>query len=174
MTLPIFLIGARSCGKSTVGVKLALIRDYLFIDTDVALQDQAHMTVAEIVEKEGWAGFRLRETATLQSVAVPRTVVATGGGIILSEENRQFMREKGIVIYLCAPASVLAERLEAVPKAAQRPTLTGKPISEEIGDVLAERDALYRETAHHIVDAAQPVDKVVEEIQAALLLARAS
>ncbi len=174
MTLPIFLIGARSCGKSTIGVALAQIRDSQFIDTDVALQAQAQLTVADIVEQEGWAGFRARETATLQRVASPGTVVATGGGIILSEENRQFMREKGIVIYLYAPASVLAERLEAVPKATQRPTLTGKPISEEIGDVLAERDALYRETAHHIVDAAQPVENVIEAIQAALLLARAS
>lgn len=174
MTLPIFLIGARGCGKTTIGVELANVRGCRFVDTDRILQEQAQMTIAAIVEKEGWPGFRARETATLQSVAAPSTVVATGGGIILSEVNRHYMREKGVVIYLCAPVPVLAARLDAFPEATQRPTLTGKPISEEIGDVLAERDVLYRDAAHHIVDAAAPVEKVIAEIQAALRVARAS
>nr|WP_318382456.1 shikimate kinase AroL [uncultured Enterobacter sp.] len=174
MTLPIFLIGARGCGKTTIGVELAKVRECQFVDTDRVLQEQSQMTVAVIVEKEGWAGFRARETATLQSVAAPSTVVATGGGVILSEFNRHFMREKGVVIYLCAPAEVLSERLEAFPKAAQRPTLTGKPISEEVSEVLAERDALYREAAHYMVDAAASVEQVIAEIQAALSVAHAS
>lgn len=174
MTLPIFLIGARGCGKSTIGVELAQVRDCRFVDTDHALQEQAQMTIATIVEKEGWPGFRARETAALQAVSAPATVIATGGGIILSEVNRRFMCETGVVIYLCAPVAVLAERLEAFPEEAQRPTLTGRPISEEVSEVLAQRDALYREAAHHIVNAAQTPEQVVADIQAALLLARAS
>lgn len=63
------------------------------------------------------------------------------------------MREKGVVIYLCAPVSTLVGRLEAFPEEGQRPALTAKPLSEEVSDVLAERDALYREAAHHVVDA---------------------
>ncbi|MDU1024989.1 MAG: shikimate kinase, partial [Leclercia adecarboxylata] len=98
----------------------------------------------------------------------------TGGGIILSAYNRQFMREKGIVIYLCAPVPVLVERLEASPEEGQRPTLTGKPISEEVSAVLAERDALYREAAHHVVDASLPPAEVVQNIVTALHLACAS
>lgn len=174
MTLPIFLTGARGCGKTTIGVQLARVRECQFVDTDRVLQDEAQMTVAGIVEKEGWSGFRARETTTLQSVTAPSTVIATGGGIILSEFNRQFMREHGVVIYLCAPVDVLAQRLDATPKAAQRPTLTGKPISEEVSDILAERDALYREAAHYVVNGAQEPEKVVADIQAVLLLARAS
>jgi shikimate kinase len=84
------------------------------------------------------------------------------------------MREHGVVIYLCAPVEVLADRLEAFPQEGQRPTLTGKPISEEVSEVLAQRDALYREAAHYVVDAAQSPDKVVSDIEAALQLARAS
>lgn len=174
MTLPIFLIGARGCGKSTIGAELAQVRDCRFVDTDHALQELAQMTIATIVEKEGWPGFRARETAALQAVSAPATVIATGGGIILSEVNRRFMRETGVVIYLCAPVAVLAERLEAFPEEAQRPTLTGRPISQEVSEVLAQRDALYREAAHHIVNAAQSPEQVVADIQAALLLARAS
>lgn len=174
MTLPIFLIGARGCGKSTVGRTLALAQGCQFIDTDYWLQENAQQTIAAIVEQEGWDGFRARETAALEAVCAPSRVVATGGGIILSEYNRRFMREHGVVVYLCAPVDVLAERLEAFPEEGQRPTLTGKPISEEVSEVLAQRDALYREAAHYVVDAAQSPDKVVSDIEAALQLARAS
>ena len=174
MTLPIFLIGARGCGKTTVGRTLALAQGCQFIDTDYWLQENAQQTIAAIVEQEGWDGFRARETAALEAVSAPSRVVATGGGIILREYNRRFMREHGVVIYLCAPGDVLADRLEAFPEEGQRPTLTGKPISEEVSEVLAQRDALYREAAHYVVDAAQSPDKVVSDIEAALQLARAS
>ncbi|WOZ76559.1 shikimate kinase AroL [Kosakonia sacchari] len=174
MTLPIFLIGARGCGKTTVGRTLALAQECQFIDTDYWLQENAQQTIAAIVEQEGWDGFRARETAALEAVSAPSRVVATGGGIILREYNRRFMREHGVVIYLCAPVDVLADRLEAFPLEGQRPTLTGKPISEEVSEVLAQRDALYREAAHYVVDAAQSPDKVVSDIEAALQLARAS
>lgn len=174
MTLPIYLIGARGCGKTTVGQSLALAQGYQFIDTDHWLQEQAQLTIAGIVEQEGWEGFRARETAALQAVSAPSHVIATGGGIILSAYNRQLMREKGVVIYLCAPVPVLARRLEAFPQEGQRPTLTGKPISEEVSEVLALRDALYREAAHYVVDASHPPGQVVAEIEAVLQLARAS
>ena len=78
------------------------------------------------------------------------------------------------MIYLNAPVSVLASRLEAFPEAEQRPTLTGKPISEEVAEVLAQRDALYRETAHYVVDASSTPDRVVTLILNALHLVAAS
>ncbi|MGU3413130.1 shikimate kinase AroL [Enterobacteriaceae bacterium C23F] len=167
-TQPIFLIGARGCGKTTVGQKLAEACQFAFIDTDLILQQRAKQTIADIVAKEGWPAFRALETRTLQSVAAPGSVIATGGGIILAPVNREFLRENGIVIYLKAPVSVLAGRLEAFPEASQRPTLTGKPISEEVREILIQRDALYRETAHHVVDAACEPDEVVAQILAAI------
>ncbi len=174
MTLPIFLIGARGCGKTTVGRALAQAQGCQFIDTDFWLQEHAQQTIAAIVEQVGWEGFRARESAALEAVSAPSRVVATGGGIVLKESNRHFMRENGVVVYLCAPVDVLADRLVAFPQEGQRPTLTGKPISEEVSEVLALRDALYREAAHHVVDAAQAPEKVVSDIEAALKLARAS
>ncbi|ARD62225.1 shikimate kinase II [Kosakonia radicincitans DSM 16656] len=174
MTLPIFLVGARGCGKTTVGQALALAQGCQFIDTDFWLQETSQQTIADIVARDGWEAFRARETDALKAVTAPARVIATGGGIILSEYNRHFMREKGIVVYLCAPVAVLADRLEAFPEEGQRPTLTGKPISEEVSEVLALRDALYREAAHHMVNAAQSPDQVVSDIEAALQLARAS
>lgn len=174
MTLPIYLIGARGCGKTTVGQSLARAQGCQFIDTDHWLQEQAQQSIADIVERDGWATFRALETAALEAVTAPGSVIATGGGIILSAYNRQFMHDKGVVIYLCAPAEVLTHRLEAFPQEGQRPTLTGKPIGEEVSEVLALRDALYREAAHHVVDAALPPQQVVAEIETVLQLARAS
>ncbi len=121
MNPPIFLVGPRGCGKTTVGLELARLCQSQFVDTDHWLQENAGKTIADIVEDEGWESFRARETATLEAVTAPSTVIATGGGIILAPYNRQFMREKGVVIYLCAPVSTLVGRLEAFPEEGQRP-----------------------------------------------------
>jgi shikimate kinase len=75
---------------------------------------------------------------------------------------------------ITAPVPVLVERLEAFPEEGQRPTLTGKPIGEEVSEVLAERDALYREAAHHVVDASLSPTEVVQNIATLLRLACAS
>ena len=115
MTQPIFLIGPRGCGKTTVGHALARARHFQFSDTDHRLQAHEQRTVAEIVQAEGWARFRELETLSLKAVTLPNTVIATGGGIVLAEGNRQFMRENGVVIYLQASVSALIDRLEAYP-----------------------------------------------------------
>lgn len=168
MTHPLFLVGARGCGKTTSGQALSTALGLRFVDTDRWLQDEMDMSVAQIVEREGWAGFRARESQALHAVTAPDTVVATGGGMVLAADNRRFMREHGTVIYLCAPAQELARRLEAFPEEGLRPTLTGRAISDEVAQVLAERDALYRDAAHIIVDASRPPEQVVECIQQAL------
>lgn len=168
MTQPLYLIGPRGCGKTTVGMALATATDCRFVDTDQWLQSEVQMTVAEIVEREGWPGFRARETAALEAVTAPSTVVATGGGIILTEYNRRFMREHGTVIYLSAPVAILVDRLEASPEEALRPTLTGKPLTEEVQEVLQQRDVLYREAAHIIIDATRSPRQVISEIIHAL------
>lgn len=167
MTQPLFLIGPRGCGKTTVGMALADSLNRRFVDTDQWLQSQLNMTVAEIVEREEWAGFRARETAALEAVTAPSTVIATGGGIILTEFNRHFMQNNGIVVYLCAPVSVWLTDYHA-PEEDLRPTLTGKPLSEEVQEVLEERDALYREVAHIIIDATNEPSRVISEIRSAL------
>jgi shikimate kinase len=173
MTQPLFLVGARGCGKTTVGGELAQALNYRFADTDHWLRQNTGMNVAQIVEGEGWAGFRQRESLALQAVTAPEQVIATGGGMVLADHNRRFMRECGVVIYLEASVAELARRLEAFPEEGQRPTLTGRGISDEVAEVLAARDALYREAAHHVVDASLPPQQVVTQILCALRLADA-
>ncbi|MGE9984232.1 shikimate kinase AroL [Desulfovibrio sp. SGI.169] len=159
----IFLVGARAAGKTTVGLELARLLDCPFTDTDQHLCRRLGRTVAEVVADEGWPGFRARESEALREVtgspASDRKVVATGGGMVLDPANRSFMRERGTVFYLAAPAEALARRLRRDPLAAQRPSLTGLDMVEEVRQVLAERHPLYEEAAHHILDAtAQPAE----------------
>ncbi|MGD8106965.1 shikimate kinase AroL [Pantoea sp. FN0302] len=174
MSLPIFLIGARGCGKTTVGESLAQVLGYAFCDTDHYLQQSTGKTVAEIVAAEGWEGFRQHETDALIAVTAPETIIATGGGMVLAEANRCFMQERGQVIWLQANATVLAARLADYPQTSQRPTLTGRSITEEMAEVLDERASLYQQTAHHIIDAMQAPERVVMAILNALPVARAS
>jgi len=164
MIQPVFLVGARGCGKTTIGRALAETLGYSFADTDSHLLTSTGKSVAEIVSAEGWPGFRTRESLALKQVTAASTVVATGGGMILSESNRQFMAERGITIWLNVPADILAARLDASPEEAQRPTLTGKSVTDEIVDILAAREELYRQTARHIIDATRSPDHVVESV----------
>jgi len=174
MSLSIFLIGARGCGKTTIGEALSHALGYAFRDTDHHLQFTTQRTVAEIVAEEGWESFRARETDSLKAVTAPSTIIATGGGMVLAEGNRRYMREHGQVIWLSAPPDILARRLESQPENAQRPTLTGRPIAEEMGEVLRARAHLYRSAAHHEVNAMLAPERVVEQILQSLSLARAS
>lgn len=87
MMQPLYLVGPRGCGKTTIGMALAQATGFRFTDTDRWLQSYAQMSVADIVEKEGWEGFRVRETTALEAVSAPSTVVATGGGIVLFSRN---------------------------------------------------------------------------------------
>ena len=121
------------------------------------------MAVPEIVEREGWAGFRERESRALAAASSrPGAIVATGGGMVLSGANRVLMRESGLVIYLSAPAETLAERLASDGGAERRPSLTGEDPRLEMVRVLAEREPLYRESAHHCLDASLPPEAVLE------------
>lgn len=168
MTNPVFLIGARASGKTTLGAALADALGFAFRDSDVELQRDCGMSVAEIVDREGWPGFRRRERETLLRLAHPETVIATGGGMVLDPDNRAFMRGSGRVLYLSAPAAVLAARLASDPKAGQRPSLTGVSVVEEMGQILAEREPLYREAAHHLLDATVSLEKQIQEVLAVL------
>src|SRR6185369_15514239 len=107
----IFLVGMMGAGKITLGRALAARMKREFVDTDRLLVDRTGVPVATVFEIEGEDGFRRRESAVLREVCEQEAlVVATGGGIVLSEENRRVMRESGTVIYLRARVESLWER----------------------------------------------------------------
>lgn len=169
---PVFLVGPRGSGKTTVGTFLAARLGLTVQDTDAMVTAEAGRSVAQIVATEGWEGFRERESRALRAATSPGVVIATGGGMVLDKGNREHMRQAGIVIYLAASVETLRARLGGkepdaqgpLQLAEQRPSLTGADPLWEIAGVLAEREALYRESAHHSVDASAPAARVVAAI----------
>lgn len=164
--MTLFLIGARGSGKTTVGRALAEKLGWELIDLDDLIVRRARKSVREIVESEGWDKFRDLESEALRSAVgedSPR-VVATGGGAILREENRAFMRENGIVVWLKASPRVLLARLTANPLGEQRPALTDLALEEEIRDILRVREPLYAECADRAANAELDAARICEDI----------
>lgn len=159
----IFLVGMMGAGKSTVGVRLARRLDRAFIDADRELEERLGVSVPTIFELEGESGFRRRESMLLDELTLrPGLVLATGGGVVLSEANRQMLHTRGRVIYLQASASDLWQRLR---RDRNRPLLRTANPRERIQTLTADREPLYHAVAHHVVTTSrQPIDQIVDAI----------
>ena len=160
----IFLIGFRAVGKTTVGRQLADRLGFSFLDTDILICDKKGATVNDIVEAEGWDGFRRSEQEVLQGLGEQRRcVIATGGGAILHRHLWPFLKEHGPVVWLTADPDILCQRIQA--DSGLRPSLSGIGVCEEVREILAFREPLYRETADIIVDTGKlSVPEVVDKI----------
>jgi shikimate kinase len=152
----VFLIGYRGTGKSTVARLLARRLGWDWLDADSVLEERAGRTIREIFAGEGEAGFRAREAALLEELChCQRHVIATGGGVILREENRRRLRAAGVaVVWLVADADTIWRRLEADATTAQRrPALTVGGLGE-VRELLRVREPFYRECAGWSVETA--------------------
>jgi len=169
----IFLIGMMGAGKTTLGRSLAQRLDMEFVDTDRVLVERTGVPVATIFEFEGEEGFRRRECAVLAELAErDGLVVATGGGAVLSDDNRRVMRSHGTVIYLRARLESLWERTR---HDASRPLLATPDPRATLAGLLAAREPLYRDAAHVIVDTgAQSASSLVAKVLTALRKAEAA
>jgi shikimate kinase len=149
----IFLIGYRGTGKSTVAQLLARRLGWAALDADAVLEQKHGCTIARIFATEGEAGFRDKEEALLGELcSLERHVIATGGGVILRERNRQRLRAAGRVVLLTAAAAVIQERLQGDAGARERrPVLTVGGLAE-IGQLLQVREPLYRACADYTVE----------------------
>ena len=146
----LLLIGFMGAGKSTVGRLVAEQLDLPFVDTDSLVQLQDGRTVAEIFAQDGEAGFRTLETAAVQSLTtMTPSVVACGGGVVLSDANRAMLKGLGTAIYLRVTA---AETLARVGGDGTRPLLSGAGGALAAGKLLEAREVLYSATADVVVD----------------------
>ncbi|QHJ01479.1 AAA family ATPase [Xylophilus rhododendri] len=148
------LIGLPGSGKSTVGRQLARRLQLPFADTDTVIEQRLGCSIREYFEQKGEDAFRDAEQATLADLCgSPDTgVLATGGGIVLREANRQCMARAGTVIYLRSAPDELARRLR---HDTQRPLLQGVDPLQRLRELYAARDPLYREVASFSVDSAR-------------------
>ncbi|WP_410174796.1 shikimate kinase [Microbulbifer thermotolerans] len=160
----IFLVGPMGAGKSTIGKLLALQLGLPFADTDKVLEDRTGADIPWIFDVEGEVGFRRRESEVLEDLCRgPVQVIATGGGIVLAEQNRRQLKKHGLVVYLQASADQLLER---TAKNSNRPLLRVADPRARIIELLEQRDPLYREVADLICDTDDCTPK-----QAALMVA---
>jgi shikimate kinase len=159
------LTGMRGSGKTTIGRVFAEQCGVPFFDTDRIVEQRYGMSIPALIAEKGWEEFRAAESEALESCLSGTNVVcATGGGIVLREDNRRLMRTRGQVVLLDAPVHVLVRRLHADT---QRPRLTNAAtLDEEVTQVWRERKAHYMATAHDTIDAVGTIEDVVARVRA--------
>ncbi len=148
----IFLIGPMGAGKSTIGRHLAELLDKEFQDTDHEIEKRTGASIPLIFEIEGEAGFRGRESSVLNDLTGKSgLVLATGGGVILSADNRRVLHNRGVVVYLHAPLDTLLQRTR---RDRQRPLLQTTDRRRTMEEILKAREPIYRQVADIVVETA--------------------
>ncbi len=164
----IFLTGFMATGKTAVGRILAARLERTFMDTDQLVEEKAGLSISVIFEKYGENHFRDLESEVLESLAgcTPGSlVVATGGGTVLRENNRDLLKQIGLVVLLHASAQEIYRRSS---KTGDRPLLKGPDPSGRIKNLLQEREACYRDCDFAIDTTAKTPLQVAAEITAFL------
>ncbi|ADZ92929.1 shikimate kinase AroK [Marinomonas mediterranea] len=166
----IVLVGPMGAGKTTIGRLLSQTLEREFFDSDRVIEEKAGADIPWIFDKEGEDGFRRRETHVLQEMLEEpeqRVVLATGGGIVMREENRALLRKETMVVYLYASVE---QQLHRTSKSNHRPLLKKGNPKETLTNLFKIRDPLYRDVASLIVetDARHPravANKVLDAIK---------
>lgn len=139
------LIGPMGCGKSTVGIRLARMLRLEFIDLDREIERRTGVSVAWIFDVEGEAGFRERESELLAEACAGRgRLIATGGGAVLREANRELIARSGFVVYLRLGVDAQLARLARDRK---RPLLQAADRRARLEALAAERNPIYESLA---------------------------
>lgn len=146
-------------GKTTIGRYIARQLHFTFVDSDHEIENRTGARIPLIFEIEGEEGFRKREVSVIDELTQQENIVlATGGGAVLREENRRHLHDRGTVIYLHAKLDDLYERTK---KDRNRPLLQTDDPRGKLAALLEERDPLYREVAHLVIDTAHSNPKRV-------------
>jgi 3-dehydroquinate synthase len=160
----IILVGMMGAGKTTVGRLLAKQLGKTFIDSDEEIQRRTGVTIPHIFDVEGEAGFRMRESAVIQELLAQNDVVlATGGGAILSSQNRSVMKQNGVVVYLKSTVHDLWQRTRHDQN---RPLLQTENPRAKLQELLDLREPLYEEAADVVAHTGkQSVQVLLERLQ---------
>ena len=150
----ISLIGLPGSGKSTAGRQLARRLQLPFFDSDHVIEQQLGCSIREYFEREGEARFRDVEQAVIDELTQkPKCVLSTGGGVVLRPANRHQLHERSQVVYLNSSPEELFRRLR---HDTSRPLLQVADPLDRLRELFTQRDPLYRETAHFIIETGRP------------------
>jgi len=146
----IFIVGPMGAGKTTVGKRLADQRGMSFVDSDHEIEARCGVDISYIFEKEGEPGFRKREAQVIAELTQRNDIVlATGGGAVVTPENRQALGSRGFVVYLHASVQ---QQLARTQRCENRPLLQAPDRREVLERLLRERDPFYREIADLVLE----------------------
>jgi shikimate kinase len=166
----VVLIGYRGTGKTTVARQLALRLGWEWVDADVEIEWRAGRSIAAIFQEQGEAAFRDLEAQVIADLARrDKLVLAVGGGAVMRPETRAVLAH-GYVVWLTASPETIWQRLEGDPSTAERrPNLTAQGGLQEIRQMLAQREGVYRGCADLMVETetATP-ERIASEIAAEL------
>ena len=139
----IFLVGPMGAGKSTIGRALAKELKLVFFDSDEVIEERSGADIAWIFDIEGEEGFRQREIKVIEELTQKNNIVlATGGGVIISPENRNVLAARGTVIYL---KTSLEQQYERTKRDTRRPLLQTENLTERLAELREERQPYYEE-----------------------------
>ena len=163
----IILIGPMGSGKTSTGRMLAKEMGYAFADTDEEVTKRTGVSIAYIFDVEGEEGFRKRECLALKECLNDNnTILSTGGGIVLSKENRDLLQDRGTVVYLQTSIRFQVKRTASTNN---RPLLQNKDPEETLEKLMLTRSPLYEEIADiTIMTDNKSLQEMSKEIQRAI------
>ena len=167
------LIGFMGCGKTTLGKWISQNASMSFYDTDEYIVSKENREITEIFAIDGEKYFRDLETETLKEMneKFRDSVISVGGGLPLREENKELLKQLGIIIYLRTTQDTLVKRLGSDTK---RPLLAGSDIRIKVHDLMMQRANIYEDIAQIIVDTDDKTyEQIYNEIED-IILAKAS
>jgi shikimate kinase len=150
-------------GKSAVGRQLARLLHMNFMDSDDEIESRTGVDIPFIFEKEGEEGFRRREAKVIEDLSkMEGLVLATGGGAVIDPQNRSVLGARGFVVYLY---TTVEQQLARTQKGRERPLLENGDRKEILGQLMAERESMYRDIADLVVETdGRKVKAVANEI----------
>ncbi len=150
----IVLVGLPGSGKTTIGRQLARRLHLPFVDSDHVIEQRLGCSIREFFDREGEQVFRDLEQAVIDELTLQgASVLSTGGGAVLRPLNRERLKSRGKVFYLRSTPDEVFRRIK---HDRSRPLLQVADPMQKLRDLFAQRDPLYREVAHFVIETGRP------------------